>query len=387
MCESSVLDSHSPQSTDFSSFFPGIKPLLEQSDIVIGNMETVFAGEALAYSDSMYSYNTPDSFLEAIRDLPVDIVTTANNHALDRGLQGLERTLEVLDDYGIRHTGTCAKGQRTMLVFDVASIKLALLAYTSTTNFRDHKQKLPLDREHQINLLCPQDYWVTSRPQKSLKYALNRFLLNSIGHEALMKMKKRLGRAHNAPYEDNLRMDALPLLDPFLKQVALDIEEAKGKADLVIVCPHMGGQFNADPGSFSEYYMKHFLKCGADLVVANHPHIIQRCGQKDQSAIFYCLGNFSLSPRSTYLIWDNRPDIGLILHVDIGGDTKQVQSYRLAPVRMRYGEDGFQVVPLIDTLIENEYQEMVEWLQGRLQVRLQKINAYEFEIEAFDSEF
>ncbi len=52
------------------------------------------------------TFNTPDSFASALTDAGIDVVTTANNHSLDRRFYGLSRTLDILDREGLKHTGT-----------------------------------------------------------------------------------------------------------------------------------------------------------------------------------------------------------------------------------------------------------------------------------------
>ena len=81
---------------DFKPSFAPLKALLKDSDYVIGNLETPLAGEEAGYTNRIVSFNSPDSLLDALIDLGVDAVSTVNNHCLDRGLAGLERTLQVL---------------------------------------------------------------------------------------------------------------------------------------------------------------------------------------------------------------------------------------------------------------------------------------------------
>ena len=127
------------QNGDKYDFYPAMKALhsvLSDSDYVIANLETPLAGEDMVYTNRIVSFNAPDSVAEAIKKLGIDVVSTANNHCLDRGFAGLERTLRVLDEYGIAHTGTYPKGytgERTHY-FEVGDTKFALIAYAHSTN-------------------------------------------------------------------------------------------------------------------------------------------------------------------------------------------------------------------------------------------------------------
>ena len=87
---------------DFSYVFTDIADELSRADLTIGNLETTFAGSKRGYS-SYPTFNTPDALAENLKSLGFDILCTANNHSLDKGYSGLERTLEILDENEIAH--------------------------------------------------------------------------------------------------------------------------------------------------------------------------------------------------------------------------------------------------------------------------------------------
>ena len=72
---------------DFSHNFADMKKYFDNADMVIGNLETVFAGEEVGISDYP-CFNSPDSFLYAIKDAGFDLVTTANNHCMHKRMSG-----------------------------------------------------------------------------------------------------------------------------------------------------------------------------------------------------------------------------------------------------------------------------------------------------------
>ena len=69
-------------------------------DYVIANLETPIAGEDLQYTKELYSFNSPVQFAEALKMTGVHCVTTANNHCLDRGIDGLKKTVDNLELLG-----------------------------------------------------------------------------------------------------------------------------------------------------------------------------------------------------------------------------------------------------------------------------------------------
>ena len=138
MCEMPFLKAAKikPYNYDFDKAFSGLKILCEKSDYVIGNLETVCAGETQGYTKELYSFNTPDNFISALKKCGIDFVSTANNHCLDRGLDGLRRTLDVLDSQGIRHTGTyrSRKESEYACIVEIMGMKLGIISYTYGTN-------------------------------------------------------------------------------------------------------------------------------------------------------------------------------------------------------------------------------------------------------------
>lgn len=99
MCHSSNFQSayNSENNTyDFSNVFTQIKSYIQNADIAIGNLETTFAGEQSIYS-GYPTFNTPEQLAKNIVDLGIDVVSTANNHSLDKRYNGLVSTLNELD--------------------------------------------------------------------------------------------------------------------------------------------------------------------------------------------------------------------------------------------------------------------------------------------------
>ena len=100
---------------DFSKSFSYISKYMENSDLVIGNLETTFAGKDNGKYKNFYGYganvsdmnfNTPDEAATAIAQAGFDIVSTANEHATDSGTEGLLRTLDTASAAGLTVVGT-----------------------------------------------------------------------------------------------------------------------------------------------------------------------------------------------------------------------------------------------------------------------------------------
>ena len=120
---------------DYTDCFALVRPLIEEADIAIGNFEVTLGGKPYR---GYPCFSAPDEYVLAIRDAGFDVLLTANNHCLDSGRKGLERTIRMLDSLGIPHCGTYttpeARKKEYPLLIEKKGFRLALLNYTYGTN-------------------------------------------------------------------------------------------------------------------------------------------------------------------------------------------------------------------------------------------------------------
>ena len=64
----------------------------------------------------------------------------------------------------------------------------------------------------------------------------------------------------------------------------------------MILLVHCGGQYNPEPDCYTEFVMKELKSYGPDIIIGNHPHIIQKCTVEDGFVTAYSLGNFMYVP-------------------------------------------------------------------------------------------
>lgn len=135
---------------DFSSMFKYVEHYFEDATVVIGNCESPMAGAERGYS-GYPTFNAPEHLAIDLKELGVDIMTTTNNHSLDKGFNGLSSTLNFLDDAEIAHVGTARteEEQNTILIRDLNGIRTAFIAYTYGTN----GIPVPKDKEFCVNLI------------------------------------------------------------------------------------------------------------------------------------------------------------------------------------------------------------------------------------------
>ncbi|WP_295627616.1 CapA family protein [uncultured Corynebacterium sp.] len=89
---------------DFTDMFADVKPLVDGADFAVCHQETIFAPPEGPYS-AYPSFQTPPQVVDGIRDTGWDMCTTASNHSVDAGTEGLVRTLDTFDAAGVLHSG------------------------------------------------------------------------------------------------------------------------------------------------------------------------------------------------------------------------------------------------------------------------------------------
>ena len=90
-----------PDSFDFSGVYAGVRDYLKNPDFLMGNLETTFAGKKYPYVGYPI-FNTPDDFFHDLKKAGFDLLFTANNHSIDKGLFGLQRTISLMKEIKTR---------------------------------------------------------------------------------------------------------------------------------------------------------------------------------------------------------------------------------------------------------------------------------------------
>ena len=241
MCHNSQYNDAYDSSTgtyDFSYVFEDIKHYITSADISIGNLETTFAGKEKGYSNYP-RFNTPEALASNLKDLGIDVLSTANNHSMDTNYTGLVSTLKYLDQAGISHMGTydSAEKQNQILIKEVNGIKIAFLAFTYGTN----GIPVPKDKSYCINLIDED------------------FIINQL----------------------NLAKEQNP--------------------DLICVNMHWGIEYQTKQNSSQEKLADLLFQNGADIILGSHPHVLQPMetktitledGSTKNCFVIYSLGNF-----------------------------------------------------------------------------------------------
>ncbi len=294
---------------DFSGVFK-TDAVFAESDLVVGNLETVFGGGG-RFNKKPYHYNSPDVFCRAVKDAGIGLVSTATNHCMDEGVEGVKRTIAVLGDHGILHTGTFAeKTEDRFLIREINGIKIAFYSLTYSVNTVVESVACE-DLYHYINLTgfscrrgskLQQRLWYDWKRRYREWSSKLRHRSTISAHTDVFK-KEQINPVWMADIEDQLR-------------------RAKEQSDLLIVLLHSGGQFNVEPGEYSKFIMDRLCGLGADIVIGNHAHTVQRAENRDGKLVAYSLGGYCMSVSGEYLVHDCLPEYSLAIHVDIDEESK-----------------------------------------------------------------
>lgn len=222
---------------DYTRCFEYVAPIIGSADIAIGNLELTLGGKPYK---GYPQFSAPDELAVELKKIGFDVLVTANNHSVDRGKKGIERTLRKLDSIGMMHTGTFAdttdRKINYPLLLEKNGIRLALLNYTYGTN------GIPVPRVGMVNL-----------------------------------------------------MDTI--------QIKKDIRKAKQlNSDAIIVFMHWGDEYQSLPNNTQKKLTSLCFREGVKIVIGSHPHVLQPMEWKKESDQFvaYSLGNFISGQRPRY---------------------------------------------------------------------------------------
>lgn len=323
-------------SFDFTMVYREVKKYLSSADLTIGNLETVMAGEETGYSGYPY-FNAPDDFVYALKDAGFDLLITANNHALDQGWDGIKRTIEVINHYKIHRTGTFTsqKDQDSIRIFQINTIKIAILAYSENTN----GVPIPKGKDFVINLIDEE------------------------------KMRGDISRVR----EKNV--------------------------DVVLVHLHYGPEYNREPSDYQKEIVQKIIEAGADIIIGGHPHVIEpfvffktNNTKLDTGFVAYSMGNFISNQRWRY------SDAGVLLNIEISknihtdsvfisdvnylptwvfkGNTEKGKEYIILPSTINVNDSSFYYLSAGDKKQMNEAiedtKEIVTQYQSQIRLTNQK---------------
>jgi hypothetical protein len=246
-----LVSGSSPATYDFRPIFQYIRSILSASDITLANYEGTLAG---APYHGYPFFCGPDQIADALLDTGVDVVWTANNHTIDRGLAGVVRTATVFREKGFTVVGTRPDETTPAdAVLDIGGIRVGFLAYTFET--------------------------IGTETQK----ALNGISM-PVGADPLID-------SFNPYREASFTRD----IGEMLSRAAHLREQG---AEMICLSLHWGNEYKTRSSAYQRNMAQKLADAGIELIIGHHPHVLeeievlQSATTKRPTLVFYSLGNF-----------------------------------------------------------------------------------------------
>lgn len=346
---------------NFDEVFEKVKDKFAESELVVGNLETALGGSKDYFKTEYMLLNTPDEFIEAISKANINMVTTANNHTLDQNVKGVKRTLDLLDKYGIKHTGTYRneKEYNDIFIYQMKNIKIAIIAGTDGINQTNIDYKFGEENHFYVDAMKSLEVRFSNGLQGKIKELISKLvpgkIIRFVRRKIARKKLKKTG-AFFTEYVDKIKDGDFE--NTYFEKWIQKIKKAKDLADYVFVLPHMGGQFNEKPGSYSEKMMNILLNLGVN-VLGNHPHIIQKISQKNGNIGAYSIGSFNMSISGDYVLKKNLPQYSLSVNFYFDNEKMVKTSYEYLKI-VEQSNGMLQVIPVWDLYNSVEIEEKLK---------------------------
>lgn len=220
-------------------------PLLASADLAVVNLETAVGTRGRPQPGKTFTFRAPPALLPALAGAGVDVVSLANNHALDYGVDALLETIDRARAAGLEVTGA---GRDSAEAYAPALVEVG----RRTVAVVGLSRVLPAG-------------WAAGPSRPGVASA----------HD--------VGAAVRA------------------------VEEADPRADLVVVAIHWGVEGATCPAAHQLDLASRLVAAGADVIAGHHPHVLQGIERQDSALVAYSLGNFvwyhSRSPSNRTGVW------------------------------------------------------------------------------------
>lgn len=218
---------------DMSYPFEDVAGLFCGADLAFVNLETSVSTRGESEKNEGYGFRTDPKYLEVYTQAGIDIVSCANNHTRDFGMDALADTFTSLDEYGIRYVGAgMNKTEAEKLeTFELNGITVGFTA---------------------INMINMNPTWYATDDRAGLN------CVDSWDCERQLELIRK--------YDE--------------------------QCDVLFVSVHWGLEYYNTITEEQQEFAHKLCNSGADIILGHHPHVLQPIEAYNDSVIFYSLGNF-----------------------------------------------------------------------------------------------
>ena len=213
--------------------FEDVNDIFSSADISFVNLETCVSNRGVSEKKEGYGFRTPPEYLQVYTEAGIDIVSAANNHVRDFGMEALDDTFTNLDRYGIGYIGAGRNitEAEKMVVFETNGVKVGFTA---------------------LNMINMNPTWYAKDDHAGI---------NCVDFAAC---------------EDYLNL----------------ISEYDKQCDVLMVSVHWGVEYTNAITDEQQQFGHMLCDNGADIILGHHSHTLQPIEYYNGSMIFYSLGNF-----------------------------------------------------------------------------------------------
>lgn len=295
----SFISFYDGNSYNYDSMFQGtINTKIQEYDIASYTQESIAAGCAMAYPN----FCTPYEFISTMERTGFDVVNTANNHSLDQGHDGLERSLNNFENYNILPVGTYKQADYDALpkILEYEEFKIGLVSYAQNLN----GYQMAVEYDHTVSLYS----------------------------------------------KDKMEQDV-----QYLK--AQDV-------DFIISFVHWGPEYTSEPTEEQRIIAKEFANADVDIVLGSHSHtlnpieIVKSEDDSTQTLVAYSLGNFQASQHS-YIFetaYGGVLEFELIKKVQNNNVIeKGFENIKFYPTFNKPHTEGLVIIPLVESNYADQF--------------------------------
>lgn len=263
---------------------------MQNADLTMVNEEFPFSTRGTQAQDKQFTFRIDPSYVKLFQEMGIDVVTVANNHALDYGTEALSDTFQTLDEAGIAYVGAGDSKERAAqpYVTELGGKTFGFLA---------------------ASRVIPEVSWNIENQQPGML----------------------------CTYDSTQLCEA--------------IRKAKENCDYVVVYVHWGIERENTPQDYQRQLGKAYIDAGADMVIGSHPHVLQGIEYYNGKPIVYSLGNYIFNQEigSTLLLKatvtpENETTLQLIPAYASGAKTQKMNEADSAELYQFMEEISFDVI-------------------------------------------
>ena len=268
--------------------FAMVAPVLQAADYTIGNLETALGsiGEPVA---KRYPFRSPPAAAESLARAGFDLVSLANNHAMDYGPEALLQGIDLLHAQNVATIGAGADDATAHAphIVEVNGLTIAFLGYVD----------VPIEAVTNFDT----ESWTATADAPGLAWA-----------------------------------------DP--ERIREDVAAVRPEVDLVVVVLHSAYEYIEEPSEEQVAAAQAATEAGADAVIGHHAHILQGIQHHAGGVIAYGLGNFAFNidgpPETAVLnVWMDRDGVRQIevrpAFVQEHGQPRMAEQWETGPILER----------------------------------------------------